>query len=72
MKQRDKIIDLICFVFGSFLLIFSIFSFDHKGLIGMAGSNPIYYPFISKVGISLGAALICLGILRRNWRKRKS
>ncbi len=67
----NKLIDLICFAFGTFLLVFSIFSFDHKGLIGMGASNPLYYPLMSKAGIGIGAALICIGFLRRNWRKNK-
>ena len=71
MNLLKKIFDIICFVFGPSLLIISIFSFKHKGLIGTGYSNPIYYPFESKVGIGIGVALICIGFLRRNWRKWK-
>ena len=70
MNIFNKILDIIYFVFGPFLLIISIFSFKHKGLIGDSYSNPIYYPLESKVGIGIGVALICIGILRRNWRKK--
>lgn len=37
--MQKKILDLICFVLGPVVLIVSIFSFDHKGLIGMSGSS---------------------------------
>ena len=70
MKKFNKILDIICFVFGPLLLVISIFSFEHEGLIGIGYSNPIYYPLESRVGIGIGAALICIGFLRRNWRKK--
>lgn len=69
MNYLKKLLDVICFVFGPSLLIISIFSFDHKGLTGMEGSNPLYYPVESIAGIGIGAAFICLGFLRRYWEK---
>ena len=35
MNYFKKLLDVICFVFGPSLLIISIFSFNHKGLIGI-------------------------------------
>ena len=65
-----KIADIVCFVIGPFLTVFFIFSFGHRGLVGSEGSNPLYYPPDSKLGIGIGVALICLGILRKHWKKR--
>ena len=69
MNYFKKMLDVICFVLGPLILIISIFSFDHKGLIGMGGPNPIYYSVESLAGIGIGAALICIGFLRIYWRK---
>ena len=71
MNLFKKILDTINFVFGPSLLMISIFSFKHKGLLG-GSSNPIYYSPESRVGIFIGVALICIGFLRRDWRNNKT
>lgn len=68
VKKYSKIIDVICFVIGPFITVLSIFSFSpsHRGLGGSRGG---YYSDESKIGIGIGVALICIGILRKHWRK---
>ena len=65
MKKRTKFFDFICFVLGPFVVVVSLFSFDYSSLTG-----GYYFTNESKIGIAIGIALICLGILRIYWRKK--
>jgi len=73
MKRMKKFIsrffDIICFVIGPIMMVFHLLSFDYQGLVG-SGPRTIYYPDPSKLGIALGVALICIGILRKFWAKK--
>lgn len=70
MKKSTKIVDIICFVIGPLLLVIFLFGFEHRGLIGSGYANPLYYPLESRIGIGIGVVLICIGFLRRYWRKK--
>ena len=63
------IVDIICFVVGPFFTTYYLFDFSH----GPAGPGPFYYYYRhnSKLGLALGVALICLGVIIRYWRKHR-
>ena len=70
MKILSKILDLICFVVGTFITVFFIFSFTGSTSSELMGSHGAYYSQESKIGIALGIALICFGILRKYWARK--
>lgn len=72
MKRSTKFFDAICFGIGSFLTVFFLFIFTLEGLIGLGCYSAIYYPLLQKLGIGVGVALICIGLLRKYWRKHTS
>jgi len=59
----SKFVDVICFVIGPTIFVCSAFSFRYF----YRGD----YPF-AIIGIGIGVALICMGILRKHWRKKVS
>jgi hypothetical protein len=62
-----KIIDLICFVVGSFFFVGVLFSFSnfdtHNGRAGINWSTE------QIITLASSAAIIVLGLLIRSWRK---
>lgn len=68
------IVDIICFIGGTVLLIFNLLNFDHTR-VPLYSDNPItghyYYQEGCIIGASIGAALIVLGFLIRSWRKQE-
>lgn len=71
-----KLADVICFVVGPFITVFSIFSFEGGGsgtrMIDKGFHSSGYsYSVESKIGIGIGVALICIGLLRKHWKKHK-
>lgn len=67
-----KMADLICFVGGVFLTVYFIFDFSP----GPVAINPenihfyYFYEFSSRLGLALGASLICLGFILRRWKQQ--
>jgi hypothetical protein len=62
-------VDLICFAAGPFFTAYYLLDFSH----GPSGPGPFYYFYRhnARLGLSLGVALICLGLLIRYWRKNE-
>jgi hypothetical protein len=69
---KEKVYDIICFVVGPLITVFSIFSFTGSQTLSLGGSHGAYYSQESKIGIGIGIALICMGFIRRYWRKKES
>jgi hypothetical protein len=61
------VIDIICFGVGPFFTVYFLSDFTH----GPAGPGPFYYfyTYNSRLGLALGATLICLGLVIRSFRK---
>ena len=61
--------DLVGFVVGPFFAAYYLLDFSH----GPAGPGPYYYYYRlnSQLGLALGVALICLGLVMRNWTKER-
>jgi hypothetical protein len=62
------VIDIICFSVGPFFTVYFLSDFSH----GPAGPGPFYYfyTYNSRLGLALGVALICIGLVIRSFRKR--
>ena len=63
------IADIVGFVVGPFFTAYYLFDFSH----GPAGPGPFYYYYRhnTRLGIGLGVALICLGVLMRQWSRHR-
>jgi hypothetical protein len=63
-------VDIICFAAGPFFTAYYLVDFSH----GPSGSGPFFYFYRhnARLGLALGVALICLGLLIRYWRKNES
>jgi len=75
-KLIPKIIDLICFIGGSVLLIYNLLYILYpKTSVSL---RRISYPYEAddlfgyRIGLLLGLGLIVLGFLIRTWRKDKT
>ena len=62
--------DFVGFVVGPFFAVYYLLDFGH----GPAGPGPYYYFYRhnSQLGVALGIALICLGLVMRSWRNGSS
>ncbi len=71
-KPLGVVVDLICFVIGPFITAVNAFNWTAgRGGLRISYENiPIayYYPNEVRLGIGIGIALICFGILSRRWR----
>ena len=72
MKVLEKILDLVYFVVGPLIIVY--FSMSFLVLLAPALSDVwpafgVYRIDNAAIGITLGAALICTGFLRRQWSK---
>ncbi|MDA3861006.1 MAG: hypothetical protein PF445_07245 [Melioribacteraceae bacterium] len=68
MKNNQKLVDVICFVLGSFLTVYFISNY------AIGGDSRVelyffYYKAYSKFGIAFGVSLIVIGFVVRSWRK---
>jgi len=73
-KLIPKIIDLICFIGGSILLIYNLLDFkssggDFFGLGNGGNDSTYYYSKSNQILAAIGFGLIVLGFLIRSWRK---
>ena len=62
-------VDIICFAAGPFFTAYYLVDFSH----GPSGPGPFfyYYRHNARLGLALGVALICLGLLIKYWRKNE-
>jgi hypothetical protein len=72
-KLIPKIIDLICFVGGSFLLFFNLVDLKYHrfGIMSSDSGGYYYYSQDNQISIAVGLGLIVVGFLIRSWRKDK-
>ena len=75
-KLIPKIVDIICFVGGSMLIVYNLLDFNNSGgaafLFGSDSSSDsccYYYSDSAQILAAFGLALIVLGFLIRSWRK---
>ena len=68
-KIISKIIDIVCFVVGTFFFVGVLFSFSHFDV--HSGREGINWSTEQIVILASSAALIVLGFLIRTWRKEK-
>lgn len=61
----SKIIDIICFVGGTFLFVYNLFGFH----TGRGDYAYYYYNDNQEYMLAIGMALIILGFLIRSWKK---
>lgn len=72
-----KVIDVFCFAVGPALMVVSLLSLEHRYPYrrhfsdGPPQSGWYEYSDTALLGIGLGVALLCIGFLRRHWRKRE-
>ncbi len=77
MKMGKKLADLICFVIGPFIAIGSLLGFVYHfdfGL-GLRDKATYFYPIslsAATIGLGIGMALICLGVIIRYRREQVS
>ena len=67
MKILSKIFDVVCFVLGPMCLT-AVFNFSGTGL-GVEGAVRYYYTNEARLGILIGTILVCIGFLRKHWKK---
>jgi hypothetical protein len=80
MPKRNRFGDIIYFVLGPCIIVFSLFSFDYKFLLEDffgekgrgVGPHVFYYPWTSRIGLLIGLALFGSGLLARHWQKNVS
>jgi hypothetical protein len=70
-SDKDKLIDLICFVGGAISLAMSLMSYHGPTMTSGIGSRAGYFPFGAKLGVPIGIALLIIGFLRMFWRKKE-
>jgi len=58
-----KILDVLCFVVGAFLITFFLFGWEN-GVLGR-----MWYDNNPRIGLAIGVSLVCLGFLIRSWEK---
>jgi len=67
-KKEERFLDVLCFVVGPCITVFSLLCIEtHR----RGGGGGYYYPTESKLGIIVGVALICFGLLRWHWKKKQ-
>lgn len=66
--MKNKIIDIICFVGGTFLFIITLFNYH---TYGRNGDGNIYYSNFQIILLAVGVSLVVFGFLIRKWRKEK-
>ncbi|HRR96619.1 MAG TPA: hypothetical protein P5150_07845 [Candidatus Ratteibacteria bacterium] len=74
-----KILDVLCFVVGAFLIIYFL-----PVIIGSLSPHGYSFPIfdeytdtdmlsqyigVSRIGLAIGVSLVCLGFLIRSWEK---
>ena len=75
----QKIIDVICFIGGTSIFVFTLFDFssssggnyDYRGIYEISNNGYCYYYTVTQnYLLAIGASLIVLGFLIRDWRKK--
>jgi len=61
----SKLIDIICFVGGTFLFVYNLFGFH----TGWRDYPHYYYKDNQEYMLAIGMSLIILGFLIRSWKK---